>query len=137
MDVTTLQGDNLGRVNMNKLKPYQEPETTQAYALQILARHILEKELKAKQSDLPKNNVISPTTSTALRRGTVPQTQATSYPDQRTLDEEDLEIHRIMLEGYYAQPSSQKNRSAPPIPHDEGKAHPISKENGRVVHTSK
>ena len=135
VDVTTLQGDNLGRVNMNKLKPYQEPETTQAYALQILARHILEKELKAKQSDLPKNNVISPTTSTALRRGTVPQTQTTSYPDQRTLDEEDLEIHRIMLEGYYVQPSNQKNQSAPPIPHDEVKAHPINKEKGRVVHT--
>ena len=27
MDATTLQGESLGRVNMNKLKPYQEPET--------------------------------------------------------------------------------------------------------------
>ena len=40
MDVTTLQGEDLGRVNMNKLKSYQESETTQAYALQILACHI-------------------------------------------------------------------------------------------------
>ena len=28
VDVTTLQGDSLRRVNMNKLKPYQEPKTT-------------------------------------------------------------------------------------------------------------
>jgi hypothetical protein len=33
VDITTLQGDELGRVNMSKLKPYQEPETTQAHAV--------------------------------------------------------------------------------------------------------
>ena len=31
VDVTTLHGESLGWVNMNKLKPYQEPESTQAY----------------------------------------------------------------------------------------------------------
>ena len=34
VDVTTLQGESLGRVNMNKLKPYQELDTTQTYALE-------------------------------------------------------------------------------------------------------
>lgn len=37
-------------VNMNKLKPYQELEIAQAYALQSLACHILEAEVWAKQN---------------------------------------------------------------------------------------
>ena len=50
VEVTTLQGDSLGRVNMNKLKPYHELESTQTYALQILACHLLEAEMKEKQN---------------------------------------------------------------------------------------
>ena len=46
VDATTLQGEELGRV---KFKPYQEPQTTQAYALEILACHILEAEIRAKK----------------------------------------------------------------------------------------
>lgn len=46
VNVTTLQGKQLGRVNMKKLKPYQEPKTSQAYALQNLACHILEAKLR-------------------------------------------------------------------------------------------
>ena len=57
VDVTTLQGEELGRVNMNKLKPYQEPETTQAYALQILACHLLEAEIKAKKPQTQNNDI--------------------------------------------------------------------------------
>ena len=37
---------------MNKLKPYQELKTTQAYALQILACHLLEAKIKAKKSQV-------------------------------------------------------------------------------------
>ncbi len=59
MGVTTLQGEEFGQVNMNKLKPYQEPETTQAYALQILACHILEAEIRTKKPQI-QNRVFQP-----------------------------------------------------------------------------
>lgn len=52
MDVNTLQGQSSGRVNMNKLNPCQEPSSTQAYALQILAWHIMEAEIKADHKNL-------------------------------------------------------------------------------------
>jgi hypothetical protein len=112
VDVTTLQGDSLGRVNMNKLKPYQEPESTQAYALQILARHILEKEIRAKQNHLYKETSttqIPLTTSSQPNEGTISHTGSTSYQSQETLDAEDSEMHSVMLEVYHIHPSTQDN----------------------------
>jgi hypothetical protein len=112
VDVTTLQGDSLGRVNMDKLKPYQEPESTQAYALQILARHILEKEIRAKQSHVYKGTSttqIPLTTSSQSNEETISQTASTPYQEQGILEAEDFEVHRIMLEGYYIQPSTYES----------------------------
>jgi hypothetical protein len=104
VDVTTLQGEELGRVNMNKLKPYQEPETTQAHALQILACHLLEAEIKAKKSQTQNKDILKPLLKSS-NQGTTSHTKPLPYPDQATLEEEDLEIHHIMLENYYAQPT--------------------------------
>ena len=104
VDVTTLQGDSLGRVNMNKLKPYHEPETTQAYALQILACHLLETELKKERNHLPKRGTITQSPTTPSKDTITTHTDPTSHPDQATLDAEDLEVHRVMLEVYWAQP---------------------------------
>lgn len=42
VDATTLHNQKLGRVNVSKIKPYHEPETTKAYALQALICHILD-----------------------------------------------------------------------------------------------
>jgi hypothetical protein len=112
VDVTTLQGDSLGRVNMNKLKPYQEPETTQAYALQILVCHILEADIKAKQNYSHKENehtCVPTITSSQAKEETISQTASTPYQEQGILEAEDLEVHRIMLEGYYIQPSTYES----------------------------
>ena len=46
VDVTTLEHQDLGRINMSKIKPYHEPETTAAYTLQALACHNLQEQLK-------------------------------------------------------------------------------------------
>ena len=35
VDVSTLQGENLGRVNMSKIKPYHEPLEAKAYVLEV------------------------------------------------------------------------------------------------------
>lgn len=35
MDVNTLQGESLWRVNMNKIKPYHEPLEAKAYVLEV------------------------------------------------------------------------------------------------------
>jgi hypothetical protein len=35
VDVSTLQGETLGRVNMSKIKPYHEPFKAKAYALEV------------------------------------------------------------------------------------------------------
>jgi hypothetical protein len=35
VDVSTLQGETLGRVNMSKIKPYHEPPETKAYVLEV------------------------------------------------------------------------------------------------------
>jgi hypothetical protein len=109
IDVTTLQGESLGQVNMNKLKPYQEPESTQAYALQILACHIHEAEIRAKHNHLHKKNATTQPQSTSFshqNRETILSTEPTLYPNQKTLEAEDLEVHQVMLEGYWAQPST-------------------------------
>ena len=121
VDVTTLQGDELGRVNMNKLKPYQEPETTQAYALQILACHLLEAKIKAKKSQIQNKDLSQPLLIPS-NQGTTSHTKPLPYPDQATLDEEDLEIHRIMLEGYYAQPTKLWEQGVT-RPRDHGTKH--------------
>ena len=108
VDVTTLQGESLGRVNINKLKPYQELESTQAYALQILACHILEAAIRAEQKHLHKRNkTTQPQNTSSFRQNgetTLPM-ELTLYPNQETLESEDLEVHQIMLEGYWVQPS--------------------------------
>ena len=96
LDVTTLQGESLGRVNMNKLKPYQEPDTTQAYTLQILAWHILEAEIRAKQNHLHKRSSTPKfpiATFSQSNEETISDTESTPYQDQKTLDAEDLDIH--------------------------------------------
>ena len=80
VDVTTLQGDSLGQVNMNKLKPYHEPETTQAYALQILACHLLETEFKKEQNQLPKRGGITQSPTTPSKENITTHTDPTSHP---------------------------------------------------------
>jgi hypothetical protein len=35
VDVSTLQGETLGRINMSKIKPYHEPLEAKAYVLQV------------------------------------------------------------------------------------------------------
>lgn len=109
VDVTTLQGVSLGRVNMNKLKPYQELDSTQAYALQILACHILEAGIRAEQNQLHNKNDITKHQSTSFSQpngGVILHNEPIPYPDQYTRDAEDLEVHRVMLEGYWVQPST-------------------------------
>ena len=91
---------------MNKLKPYHEPETTQAYALQILACHLLETELRGKQNHLPTKSGITQSPTTPSKEKITPHTGSTINSDQATLEAEDLEIHRAMLEVYWAQPST-------------------------------
>jgi GTP cyclohydrolase FolE2 len=39
IDITTLEHQELGRVNMNKIKPYYEPKIAATYTLQTLAYH--------------------------------------------------------------------------------------------------
>ena len=100
---------------MNKLKPYQEPETTQAYALQILACHLLEAKIKDKKNHLPKNSDItqSPTTThSQSKEMIISHTRPTRYQETETLEAEDLEVHQIMQEGYWAQPSTFKNTTS-------------------------
>lgn len=114
-DVTTLQRDSLGRVNMNKLKPYQKLETTQAYDLQILTCHILETKIQAKQDHLHKGTSTAQfpiTTSSQLNEETISHIGSTYYQDQETLDAEDWKVHRVMLEGYCVQPSSLGGQSS-------------------------
>ena len=97
---------------MNKLKPYQEPESTQAYALQILACHVLEAEIRAKKTHIHERDDPTQPQDTSFSHhdgGTTLAVKPTPYPDQATLDAEDLEIHQIMLEGYWAQPSPLRN----------------------------
>jgi hypothetical protein len=97
---------------MNKLKPYQEPESTQAYALQILACHILEAEIRAKQNQSHERiNTTQPQdTSFPHNDGeTILTTETTPYPDRETLEAEDLEIHQVMLESYFVHPSIPAN----------------------------
>jgi hypothetical protein len=109
VDVTILEEDSLGQVNMKKLKPYQEPKTTQAYALQILACHILETEIRAKKNHLHKRSSYTQfpiTTSSQSNEDTISHTGSTPYQDQETQEAEVLEVHRVMLEGYYVEPSS-------------------------------
>ena len=118
MDVTTLQGEELGRVNMNKLKPYQEPQTTQAYALQILACHLLEAELRAKKPQTHDDSHIPQTALTPSKQETISCTESTYHPDQATLDAEDLEIHRIMLESYHIQPVRLRKTTSPHPPNN-------------------
>ena len=105
VDVTTLQGESLGRVNMNKLKPYHEPETTRAYALQIIACHLLEAEMKANQHQFKDDTII--THPQPKGKPTSP-TESTPYQEDETLEAQDLEIHQVMLESYWAQPSPLK-----------------------------
>lgn len=123
VDVTSLQGEELGYVNMNKIKPYQEPKTSQAYALQIMASHILESELRAKRSQLPEKNVTSSTTISKSRNEVISPAKISYYPYQKTLDEEDLDIHRMMLEGYYVQPSSLRSQCSQRGHHEKVKAY--------------
>jgi hypothetical protein len=113
VDVTTLQGEKLGRVNMNKLKPYQEPETTQAYALQILACHLLEAKIKAKKSRIQDKKKISQPLLTPSSQDMITYAESIPYPDQAALEKEDLETHRTMLEGYYVQPSKLRDQNLP------------------------
>ena len=108
VDVTTLQGEDLGQVNMNKLKPYQELESTQAYVLQILACHILKAEIRAKKNHLHERNNPTQPQNTAFSHHngeTILPIEPNPYPDQETLKTEDLEVHQVMLEGYWVQPS--------------------------------
>lgn len=119
VDVTTLQGESLGRVNMNKLKPYQEPETTQAYALQILACHILEAEIKNKRDHAPKTDSTTQSPNTSSKKNTTPTTGSTSYPDQATLDAEDLEVHQVMLEVYGTQPTPLEDNNPQHMGHGQ------------------
>ena len=117
VDVTTIQGESLGHVNMNKLKPYQEPESTQVYTLQIMACHILEAKIRAKQSHLhKKNNTTQPRDVSYQNGETILTNDSTTYPDQRTLEAEDLEIHQVMLESYWVEPSLLNNDEASPTP---------------------
>ena len=112
MDITTLHGESLGRVNRNKLKPCQKPETTQAYALQILACHILEAEIRAKKNHLHKKKSTPQFPITIFSQSNkeiISHTRCTPYQDQETLEVEDLEVHQVMLEGYWAQPSKLGN----------------------------
>ena len=112
IDVTTLHGESLGQVNMNKLKPYHEPYSTQTYALQILACHILEAEIRAKHDHLHRrNNTTQPqsTSSSQPNEGTMLPTEFTPYPNQETIEAEDLEIHQVWLEGYWIQHSTLGN----------------------------
>ena len=95
---------------MNKLKPYQEPETTQAYASQILACHMLEAEIRPKQNHLHEKNgttQIPITTFSQSNEETISHNESSPYQDQKTLDTKKLEVHRAMLERYYIQPSKQ------------------------------
>jgi hypothetical protein len=85
---------------MNKLKLYQEPETIQAYALQILACHILEAKIKAKRSYSRKDNGpihVHTITSSQTKEEIISHTESTPYQDQGILEAEDLEVHRIIL----------------------------------------
>ena len=91
---------------MNKLKPYEEPETIQAYALQILVCHILEVEIRPKRTHSKNSTTKSPITIFSQpSEETISHTESTHYQDSEILEAEDLEIHQIMREGYYVQPS--------------------------------
>ena len=59
VDVTTLEHQELGRINMSKIKPYHEPETAAAYALQALACH--------NREELKKDEEVANTAETLLR----------------------------------------------------------------------
>ena len=107
---------------MNKLKPYQEPKSTQAYALQILARHFLETEIRAKQNHLYKETSttqIPLTTSSHSTKETISHPGSTSHQSQETLDAEDLEMHRVMLEVYHIHPLQQEKDTLNPQTYDQ------------------
>jgi hypothetical protein len=111
VDVTTMQGEDLGLVNLNKLRPYHEPESTQAYALQILACHIHEAKIRAKHNHLHKKNATTQPQSTSFphpNREAISLTVPTLYPNQKTLGAEDFK-------GYWAQPFTLGDNNPQPI----------------------
>ena len=64
---------------------------------------MLEEDIKAKKSQTHnKNNFFQPLFIPSDQE-TIPFIEPAPHQDQATLDEEDLEIHQIMREGYYAQ----------------------------------
>ena len=73
--------------------------------MQILACHILEAEIRAKQNLAKNNTTKSPiTTLSQPSKETIAHTESTPYQDQETLEAEDLEVHQVLIEGYFAQP---------------------------------
>ena len=67
----------------------------------------MQTDIRAKKNHLHKKSdtTLSPiTTPPQSSAETISYTKSTPYQDQETLEAEDLEIHQIMLEGYWVQP---------------------------------
>lgn len=87
-----------------------------------MACRIHEAEIRAEQNLLHKKDKLNQPQHTSFshqNEETILPTELNLYPTQETLESEDLEIHHVMLESYWVQPSPLGNTSLPHMRSDD------------------
>jgi hypothetical protein len=112
VDVSTLQGETLGRVNMSKIKPYHELLETKTYVLEIgHTTNSAEKETYPKQCS-PHYTNHQNVYSSYLNVKERPNDFSANQKEILTFPEYD-EVHHKMLECYFIQTAPREARDEP------------------------